>query len=97
MTKDLVLSRTYSFLERKLVWSIGFRHQHLLDMLDVLLFAIANDLLCYIIRIVNLFSKGKSLIDLGEYITINPLISLVTLGASSVGTVWHRLVLKITT
>lgn len=59
MTKDVVLTRIYSFPERKVVLSKRFRHQHLVDMLNVLLFAIANDLLCYITGVVNLFSQGE--------------------------------------
>ncbi|GJR71342.1 hypothetical protein Tco_0083707 [Tanacetum coccineum] len=77
----------------------GLRAQHLMDCLTGAAIAISDELISSITQVVNLFLAGNYPQMLGEYIASAPLTPLVKLGGGicpiAVGTVWRRLVSKV--
>ncbi|GKA45869.1 putative reverse transcriptase domain-containing protein, partial [Tanacetum coccineum] len=77
----------------------GLRAQHLIDCLSGAAIAISDELVSSITQVVNLFLEGKCPMMLGEYIASASLTPLVKIGGGirpiSVGTVWRRLVSKV--
>ncbi|GJR99228.1 hypothetical protein Tco_0315737 [Tanacetum coccineum] len=77
----------------------GLHAQHLMDCLSGAAVAIFDELVSSITQVVNLFFDGKCPIVLGKYIASAPLTPLVKPGGGIlpivVGTVWRRLVSKV--
>ncbi|GKA91141.1 hypothetical protein Tco_0813011 [Tanacetum coccineum] len=96
---DVVLDRIKSFLRGTSCGRDGLRAQHLMDCLSGAAVAISDELVSSITQVVNLFLEGKCPMILGEYIASAPLTPLVKLGGGirpiAVGTVWRRLVSKV--
>ena len=101
VTKEEVLSSVHSFPKVTSCGRDGLRAQHLMDMLGGVATAIADNLLCSITKLFNMFLDGKCPCVLGSYIASAPLTPLVKPGGGirpiAVGTVWRRLVSKIAT
>ncbi|GKA19539.1 hypothetical protein Tco_0699454 [Tanacetum coccineum] len=94
----VVLDRIKSFPHGTSCGRDGLRVQHILDCLSGADVAIFDELVSYITQVVNLFLDGKCPNMLGEYISSAPLTPLVKLGGIRlivVGTVWRRLVYKV--
>ncbi|GKG30389.1 hypothetical protein Tco_0420287, partial [Tanacetum coccineum] len=70
-----------------------------MDCLSGAAVAISDELVSFITQVVNLFLEGKCPTMLGEYIASAPLTLLVKLGGGirpiAVGTIWRRLVSKV--
>nr|GEU29396.1 putative reverse transcriptase domain-containing protein [Tanacetum cinerariifolium] len=98
-SQDVVLDRIKSFPRGTSCGRNGLRAQHLMDCLSGAAIAISDELLSSITQVVNLFLERKCLTRLGEYIASAPLTSLVKPGGGIrpivVGTVWRRLVSKV--
>ncbi|GKE70766.1 putative reverse transcriptase domain-containing protein, partial [Tanacetum coccineum] len=77
----------------------GLRAQHLMDCLSGAVVAVSDELVSSITQVVNLFLVGNCPPMLGEYIASAPLTPLVKPGGGIrpivVGTVWRRLVSKV--
>nr|GEW92678.1 hypothetical protein [Tanacetum cinerariifolium] len=77
----------------------GLRAQHLLDCLSGAAVAISDELVSSITQVVNLFLEGKCRMMLGEYIASAPLTQFIKQGGGIrpivVGTIWRRLVSKV--
>ncbi|GJT99500.1 hypothetical protein Tco_1109839 [Tanacetum coccineum] len=96
---DVVLDRIKSFPRGTSCGRDGLRAQHLLDCLSGAAVAISDELVSSITQVVNLFLEGKCPMLLGEYIASAPLTPLVKPGGGirpiAVGTIWRRLVSKV--
>ncbi|GKC21588.1 hypothetical protein Tco_1023738 [Tanacetum coccineum] len=94
-----VLDRIKSFPRGTSCGRDGLRAQHLLDCLSGAAIAISDELVSSITQVVNLFLEGKCPMLLGEYIASAPLTPLVKPGGGirpiAVGTIWRRLVSKV--
>ncbi|GJW24930.1 putative reverse transcriptase domain-containing protein [Tanacetum coccineum] len=95
----VVLDRIKSFPRGTSCGRDGLRAQHLMDCLSGAAVAVSDDLVSSITQVVNLFLAGKCPMMLGEYIASAPLTPLVKPGGGirpiAVGTVWRRLVSKV--
>nr|GEZ76141.1 hypothetical protein [Tanacetum cinerariifolium] len=95
----VVLDRIKSFPRGASCGRDGLRAQHLMDCLRGAAVAISDELVSSITQVVNLFLDGKCPNGLGEYIASAPLTPLVKPGGGirhiDVGTVWRRLVSKV--
>ncbi|GJT18909.1 reverse transcriptase domain-containing protein [Tanacetum coccineum] len=95
----VVLDRIKSFPRGTSCGRDGLRAQHLMDCLSGAAVAISDELVSSITQVVNLFLDGKCPNMLGEYIASAPLTPLVKPGGGirpiAVGTVWRRLVSKV--
>ncbi|GJT42990.1 hypothetical protein Tco_0951705 [Tanacetum coccineum] len=98
-SQDVVLDMIKSFPRGTSCGRDGLRAQHLIDCLSGAAVAISDELVSYITQVVNLFLEGKCPMMLGEYIASAPLTPLVKPGGGirpiAVGTVWRRLVSKV--
>ncbi|GKF38259.1 hypothetical protein Tco_0118320, partial [Tanacetum coccineum] len=98
-SQDVVLDRIKSFPQGTSCGRDGLRAQHLMDCLSGAAVAISDDLVSSITQVVNLFLKGKCPTVLGGYIASAPLTPLVKPGGGirpiAVGTIWRRLVSKV--
>ncbi|GJX80609.1 hypothetical protein Tco_0328758 [Tanacetum coccineum] len=98
-SQDVVLYMIKSFPRGTSCGRDGLRAQHLMDCLSGAALAIFDELVSSITQVVNLFLKGKCPTMLGEYIASAPLTLLVKPGGGirpiAVGTIWRRLVSKI--
>ncbi|GJY22392.1 putative reverse transcriptase domain-containing protein [Tanacetum coccineum] len=98
-SQDVVLDRIRSFPRGTSCGRDGLRAQHLMDCLSGAALAISDELVSSITQVVNLFLKGKCPAMLGEYIASAPLTPLVKPGGGIrpivVGTIWRRLVSKV--
>ncbi|GKC30739.1 putative reverse transcriptase domain-containing protein, partial [Tanacetum coccineum] len=98
-SQDVVLDRIKSFPRGTSCGRDGLRAQHLMDCLSGAAVAISDELVSSITQVVNLFFEGKCPVMLGEYIASAPLTPLVKPGGGirpiAVGTVWRRLVSKV--
>ncbi|GJW30404.1 putative reverse transcriptase domain-containing protein [Tanacetum coccineum] len=98
-SQALVLDRIKSFPRGTSCGRDGLRAQHLMDCLSGAAVAISDELVSSITQVVNLFLDGKCPKRLGEYIASAPLTPLVKPGGGirpiAVGTVWRRLVSKV--
>ena len=99
VSKDEVLRMIHSFPKGTSCGRDGLRAQHLKDKLGGAASAIADSLLCSIIKVVNLLLGGKCPSMLRGFIASAPLTSLVKPGGDIhlivVGTVWWQLVSKV--
>nr|GEV40174.1 hypothetical protein [Tanacetum cinerariifolium] len=95
----LVLDMIKSFPRGTSCGRDGLRAQHLMDCFSGADVAILDELIVSITHVVNLFLDGKFPKTLGEYIASAPLTALVKPGGGIcpivVGTVWRRLVSKV--
>nr|GEY76615.1 hypothetical protein [Tanacetum cinerariifolium] len=98
-SQALVLDRIKSFPQGTSCGQDGLRAQHLMDCLSGAAVAISDELISSITKVVNPFLDGKCPMMLGEYISSAPLTPLVKPGGGIrpivVGTVWRRLVSKV--
>ncbi|GJV47517.1 putative reverse transcriptase domain-containing protein [Tanacetum coccineum] len=98
-SQDVVLDRIKSFPRGTSCGRDGLRAQHLMDCLSGAAVAVSDELVSSITQVVNLFLAGKCPMLLGEYIASAPLTPLVKPGGGirpiAVGTVWRRLVSKV--
>ncbi|GJU53878.1 hypothetical protein Tco_1227592 [Tanacetum coccineum] len=98
-SQALVLARIKNFPRGTSCGRDGLRAQHLMDCLIGVAIAISDELVSSITQVVNLFLAGKYPMRLGEYIASAPLTPLVKPGGGilpiAVGTVWKRLVSKV--
>ncbi|GJX49926.1 hypothetical protein Tco_0276771, partial [Tanacetum coccineum] len=98
-SQDVVLYMIKSFPRGTSCGRDGLRAQHLMDCLSGAALAIFDELVSSITQVVNLFLKGKCPTMLGEYIASAPLTLLVKPGGGirpiAVGTIWRRLVSKV--
>ncbi|GJS96181.1 putative reverse transcriptase domain-containing protein [Tanacetum coccineum] len=98
-SQDVVLDRIKSFPRGTSCGRDGLRAQHLMDCLSGAAVAISDELVSSITQVVNLFLEGKCPMMLGEYIASAPLTPLVKPGGGirpiAVGTIWRRLVSKV--
>ncbi|GKB00095.1 putative reverse transcriptase domain-containing protein [Tanacetum coccineum] len=98
-SRDVVLDRMKSFPRGTSCGHDGLRAQHLLDYLSGVAVAISDELVSSITQVVNLFLEGKCPMLLGEYIASAPLTPLVKPSGGirpiAVGTIWRRLVSKV--
>ncbi|GJR95485.1 putative reverse transcriptase domain-containing protein [Tanacetum coccineum] len=98
-SQDVVLDRIKSFPRGTSCGRDGLRAQHLMDCLSGAALAISDELVSSITQVVNLFLEGKCPTMLGEYIASAPLTLLVKPGGGirpiAVGTIWRRLVSKV--
>nr|GEV02164.1 hypothetical protein [Tanacetum cinerariifolium] len=96
---SVVLDRIKSFPRGTSCRRDGLCAQHLMDCLSGAVVAISNELVSSITQVVNLFLDGKCPKMLGEYIASTPLTPLVKSGDGiypiAVGTIWRRLVSKV--
>ncbi|XP_038698724.1 uncharacterized protein LOC119996235 [Tripterygium wilfordii] len=78
----------------------GLRAQHLIDAMRGAAAAIKDDLLHSIALVVNLWLAGRCPTELGPYVASAPLTPLLKSDGGirpiAVGTIWHRLVSKLT-
>ncbi|GKD93954.1 hypothetical protein Tco_1373791, partial [Tanacetum coccineum] len=97
----MVLDIIKSFPRGTSCWRDGLRAQHLMDCLSGAAVVISDELVSFITQVVNLFLDGKCPNTLGEYIVSAPLTPLVKprggIRPIAVGTVWRRLVSKVST
>ncbi|GKB90525.1 hypothetical protein Tco_0962797 [Tanacetum coccineum] len=95
----VVLDRIKSFPRGTSCGRDGLRAQHLMNCLSGAAVAIFDELVSSITQVVNLFLDGNCPKILGEYIASAPLTPLVKPGGGirpiAVGTVWRRLVFKV--
>ncbi|GKC55965.1 hypothetical protein Tco_1083563 [Tanacetum coccineum] len=95
----VVLDRIKSFPRGKSCGRDVLRAQHLIDCLSGVAVVNSDELVSSITQVVNLFLDGKCPNMLGEYIASAPLIPLVKPGGGirpiDVGTIWRRLVSKV--
>ncbi|GJR00232.1 hypothetical protein Tco_0523216 [Tanacetum coccineum] len=95
----VVLDRIKSFPRGTSCGRDGLRAQHLMDYLSGAAVAISDELASSITQVVNLFLAGNYPMMLGEYIASAPFTPLVKPGGGirpiAVGTVWRRLVSKV--
>ncbi|GJR24240.1 hypothetical protein Tco_0972767 [Tanacetum coccineum] len=98
-SQDVVLDMIKSFPRGTSCGRDGLRAQHLMDCLSGAALAISDKLDSSITQVVNLFLEGKCPTMLGEYIANAPLTLLVKPGGGirpiAVGTIWRRLVSKV--
>nr|GEU83002.1 hypothetical protein [Tanacetum cinerariifolium] len=98
-SQDVVLNRIKSFPRGTSCGRDGLRAQHFMDCLIGAAVTIFDELVPSITQVVNLFLEGKFPNMLGEYIACAPLTPLVELGGGirsiAVGTIWRRLVFKV--
>ncbi|GKF51239.1 hypothetical protein Tco_0147706, partial [Tanacetum coccineum] len=98
-SRDVVLDRIKSFPRGTSCGRDGLRAQHLMDCLSGAAVAISDELVSSITQVVNLFLEGKCPMLLGEYIASAPLTPLVKscggIRPIAVGTIWRRLVSKV--
>ncbi|GJU00320.1 hypothetical protein Tco_1110658, partial [Tanacetum coccineum] len=96
---DVVLDRIKSLPRGTSCGRDGLRAQHLMDCLSGEAVAIFDELVSSITQVVNLFLEGKCPTMLGEYIASAPLTPIVKPGGGilpiAVGTIWRRLVSKV--
>ncbi|GJY96150.1 hypothetical protein Tco_0512511 [Tanacetum coccineum] len=93
------LKTKHPFMSAPSLPDLHIDHHPLIASQDVVLDRIKNELVSSITQVVNLFLKGKCPMMLGEYIASAPLTPLVKPGGGicpiDVGTVWRRLVSKV--
>ncbi|GJW81351.1 hypothetical protein Tco_0145326 [Tanacetum coccineum] len=98
-SQDVVLDRIKSFPRGTSCGRNGLRAQHLMDCLSGAAVAVSDELVSSITQVVNLFLEGKCPSVLGGYIASAPLTPLVKPGGGirpiAVGTIWRRLVSKV--
>ncbi|GJV55808.1 putative reverse transcriptase domain-containing protein [Tanacetum coccineum] len=98
-SQDVVLDRIKSFPRGTSCGRDGLRAQHLMDCLSGAAVAISDELVSSITQVVNLFLEGNCPTVLGGYIASAPLTPLVKPGGGirpiAVGTIWRRLVSKV--
>ncbi|GJZ48170.1 reverse transcriptase domain-containing protein [Tanacetum coccineum] len=98
-SQDVVLDRIKSFPRGTSCGRDGLRAQHLMDCLSGAAVAISDELVSSITQVVNLFLEGNCPTVLGGYIASAPLTPLVKPGGGIrpivVGTIWRRLVSKV--
>ncbi|GKB68758.1 hypothetical protein Tco_0930170 [Tanacetum coccineum] len=98
-SSTVVLDRIKSFPCGTSCGRDGLRTQHLMDCLSGAAVAVSDELISSITQVVNIFLVGKCPQMLDEYIASAPLTPLVKPGGGicpiAVGTVWRRLVSKV--
>ncbi|GKA66801.1 reverse transcriptase domain-containing protein, partial [Tanacetum coccineum] len=98
-SQSMVLDRIKSFPRGTSCGRDGLRAQHLIDCLSGSVVAISDKLVSSITQVVNLFLDGSCPKMLGEYIASAPLTPLVKPSGGihpiDVGTIWRRLVSKV--